>query len=509
MLRLMVEATHTSRTRAPHPATERPAAGGALLAVILLGQFMAILDVSIVNVALPTLRTDLDVSGAGLQLIVAGYVLSYAVLLITGARLGGMFGHRRVFNIGLAGFTVASLACGLAPGTSSLIAFRFLQGVSAALMTPQVMSLIQRNFAGAARMRALGYFSAVIAGGVVVGQAAGGLLVSADLFDAGWRTVFLVNVPIGVLLLVVGPRVMPSDEGRAGVGLDLPGLLVLSAAVLLFVMPLILGHELGWPAWTAVSLAASVVLFVLFVLVERWVAARGRRPLISGRVLRAPGLLPAAGTLLLGPASWAGFLFTTTLHLQGDLGMSPLRSGLAFVPCVVAFAAVGLSWQRLPSSWHANLIPVGLAFAAVSYLFLGPLAGGGARYEILTALIGLGLGVMSIIISVTLEHVPVEDAADASGLLLTLMQLGQVIGIATVGTVFLTTAADGGSTRDAEYSTGWALAAVAFVAAASALLLARRRGRQLRVVVPVQAHDVDPDRADQVIVAAPTVPTGV
>ncbi|EFC86440.1 MFS transporter [Parafrankia sp. EUN1f] len=475
----------TEERRTP-PAPQR--AAGALLAVLLLGQFMSVLDVSIVNVALPTLRADLDVSGAGLQLVVAGYTVAYSVLLITGARLGGVLGHRRAFHLGLIGFTLTSLACGLAPGTTSLIVFRFLQGASAALMTPQTMSLIQRNFTGEARLRAMGFFSAMIAGGVVVGQVAGGLLVSLDLFGAGWRTVFLVNVPVGLALMVAGPRVIPPDEPEGEVDLDLLGLVILGAAVLLFVMPLILGHELGWPAWTWGCLAASVVVFALFVWVERGLAARGRRPLLSVRMLRAPGLRPAAAMLLLAPATWAGFLFTTTLHLQGDLGMSALKSGLAFVPCVVAFGAVGLSWQRVPARWHANLIPAGFAVAAVAYLFVGPLADGGVGYELLTALIGFGLGVMSIIMSVALEGVALSDAADASGLLLTLMQLGQVVGVAGVGTVFLTAVGDDGSTRHAEYITGRVLAAVALVAVVSALLLVRdrRRGRVDQVPVAVR-----------------------
>ncbi|OHV45809.1 transporter [Pseudofrankia sp. BMG5.36] len=458
---------------APAPAGR---GGGLALAVLLLGQFMAILDVSIVNVALPTLRADLSTSDAGLQLIVAGYVLSYAVLLITGARLGGMIGHRATFLAGLAVFTITSGACGLAPGSGTLIGFRFVQGAGAALMTPQVMSMIQRTFTGPARARALGLFTAVVAGGVVVGQAAGGLLVSADLFGSGWRPVFLLNVPIGAVLLAIGPRVLPKDRGGHGVRLDVPGLLVVSPAVLLFVLPLILGHDEGWPAWCIASLIASVALFGLFAAVERRVAARGGQPLISGPVLRAPGLLPAVGVLLLAPATWGAFLFTTTLHLQGDLGMGPLGSGLAFIPCVAAFALVSLNWQRMPGRWHSRLVPAGFALAAVSYLWIGPLAGGGVGYELITAVIGLGLGVMPIVMTLALQHVPVENAPDASGLLLTVMQLGQVTGIATVGTVFLTVTENSHSTGHAEYATGWALAAVAVAAAATALLLARRRG---------------------------------
>ncbi|MBL7499358.1 MFS transporter [Frankia sp. CNm7] len=478
--------TAPPRSRPPEPrspavatvaatAAARGHGGRLALAVLLLGQFMAILDVSIVNVALPTLRTDLRTSDAGLQLVVAGYVLSYAVLLITGARLGGIVGHRRTFLAGLAVFTLASAACGLAPGTGTLIGFRFVQGAGAALMTPQVMSMIQRTFTGPARARALGLYTTVVAGGIVVGQAAGGLLVSADLFGSGWRPVFLVNVPVGVVLLAVGRRVLPVDGGRHGAGLDLPGVLVISPAVLLVVLPLILGHDEGWPAWCAASMAAGVALFGLFAAVERRVAARGGRPLISARVLRAPGLLPAVAVLILAPASWGAFLFTTTLHLQGELGMGALGSGLAFIPCVVAFGLVSLNWQRLPGHWHSRLIPAGFALAAVAYLWIGPLAGGGVGYEALTAVIGLGLGVMPIVMTVALAHVPVEDAPDASGLLLTVMQLGQVTGVATVGTVFLTVAADSHSTRHAEYATGWSLAATALAAACAALVLARRR----------------------------------
>ncbi|GAA4226200.1 MFS transporter [Actinomadura meridiana] len=441
---------------------------------------MSILDTNIVNVALPTLRVDLDASGAGLQLVVAGYIISYAVLLITGARLGDLAGHRRMYHAGLAAFTLTSLACGLAPTTGTLVVFRFLQGASAALLTPQVMSMIQRNFTGAARARALGIYAAVIAGGVVVGQVAGGLLVSADLFGMGWRTVFLVNVPVGVGLLFAGPRVLPRDEaheraGRSRGELDIPGLLTLSPAVLLFVVPLIMGHELDWPLWGWASLAASVFFLAAFVLVERRVAATGGRPLLPARVLRSPGLVPACVALLFGPGSWAAFLFTTTLHLQGELRMSPVKSGLAFVPCVLAFGLVGLNWRRLPPRLHRAVIPVGFALAAAGYLCVGPLAGGGAPYEALTGVIGFGLGVMPIIMTVALTHVDQRDAADASGLLLTVMQLSQVIGIATVGTLFLTLSESSGSTRHAEYGTGWALTVMALLGTAAGVFLARGR----------------------------------
>ncbi|WP_131764144.1 MFS transporter, partial [Actinomadura fibrosa] len=244
---------------------------------------------------------------------------------------------------------------------------------------------------------------------------------------------------------------------------------------LLFVVPLILGHELGWPAWGWVSLGASAVFLAAFAEVERRVAADGGRPLVSARVLRLPGLLPASVCILFGPCTWASFLFTTTLHLQGDLRMSPMESGLAFVPSVTAFALVGLNWQRLPARWQRRAVPAGFAVASAGYLFIGPLAGGGAPYELLTAVIGFGLGVMPIIMTVALENVPAGDAADAGGLMLTLMQVGQVVGVATVGTLFLGLAEDGGSTRHAEYATGWALAGLTLAGALCGLVLARGR----------------------------------
>jgi hypothetical protein len=285
--------------------------------------------------------------------------------------------------------------------------------------------------------------------------------------------VFLLNVPIGALVLAVGPRLLPRDRGDRSVGIDLPGLAVVTPAVLLVALPLILGHDQGWPAWCVASLAVGVALFGLFALVERRVAARGGRPLVPGRVLRAPGLLPGGLVLVLAPATWGAFLFTTTLHLQGDLRLDALRSGLAFVPSVAAFALVSLGWQRMPARTHHLLVPSGFLLAAVGYVFVGPLAGGGMWYEALTAVIGLGLGVMPIVMTVALAHVPLADASDASGFLLTMLQLGQVGGIATIGTLFLTEAAGSHSTRHAEYATGWSLAGTALVASLVAMLLAR------------------------------------
>src|SRR5215469_5744327 len=199
----------------------RDRARWVMLIVLLCGQFMALLDVTIVNVAMPTIGRSLHASGAELQLVIAGYTVSYAMLLITGARLGDLIGRRRMFLLGVAGFSLASLACGLAPGIGVLIAARFVQGAAAAAMMPQIMTVIQVRFDGAARARALSAYAVVLSSGFVAGQVIGGVLVTANLFGEAWRPVFLVNVPIGLAVLALVPRVVPADAPARGRQLDL------------------------------------------------------------------------------------------------------------------------------------------------------------------------------------------------------------------------------------------------------------------------------------------------
>lgn len=479
-------------------AAARPHRPGLVLAVVLIGQFMAILDVSIVNVAAPTIRADLDASGAALQLIVAGYTIAYAMLLITGARLGGRHGPGRTFLLGLALFTAASLACGLAWSSGALIAFRLLQGAGAAVMVPQVLNIVQLHFDGPARARALSTYAAVIAGGIVAGQVAGGVLVEADLFGAGWRPVFLVNVPLGVALLLAGRRLLPdrahgrgrrggnmSTPGGPGRRLDVPGLVLLSAAVVALVVPLVLGRELDWPVWGWALLAACPVLLAIFAGVERRIGRRGGTPLIPAEVVRAPTMLPAALAMFAAMATYGGFLFSMALHLQSGLGDGPREAGLRFVPAAVGFATGSLTWQRLPARWHGRLIPLGFGAAALAYAGLAPvLDGGGHGGVALPALFlvsGIGFGyAYSPILSLALRHVVPAHAPDASGLLVTVVQLGQVVGVATFGTLFLSRVDPGAhpATVDAITTTATGLTlAVALAAGLGAWLAAAARDR--------------------------------
>ena len=431
---------------AGQPRPGRGTRPGALLAIILVGQMMAVIDVFIVNVGLPTIHADLRATGSGLQLIVAGYTIAYAVLLVTGARLGAILGYARMFLAGTAVFTLASLGCGLAGSASQLIGLRFLQGAGAALMIPQVLSLIQRSFSGEARARAMTFYSAVLACGALLGQIAGGLLISADVAGAAWRPLFLVNVPIGIALLAAGRRWLPlsrdqDQEGPAG-RLDLAGVATLCPAVLAFVLPLVLGQEEGWPVWGWVTLAASAALIGVFAAVERRVSRRGGHPIVSWRVLRLPGLASSVTALFLVMASFSGFLFALTLYLQEALGYSALRAALTFAPTGVAFALVSLVWRRLPRRAHHGLNIAGFGVYAVALLGLAAaLRGGGGDgpglYLALTALGGASAAAFSPLMTRALVRVPVQHAADASGLIVTTIQLAIVTGVATFGTLYL------------------------------------------------------------------------
>jgi Major Facilitator Superfamily len=419
----------TRDARAGLPAGhDHPVRPGLVLAVVLIGQFMAVLDASIVNVAAPSIHASLRASGAGLQLVVAGYTITYAVLLVTGARLGDILGHRRVFLSGLVLFTLASLGCGLA-GTA-------------------------------------------------------GLLISANLFGSSWRPVFLVNVPIGVALLAIGARALPHGRGEPGRTLDLSGLALLTPAVLAFVLPLVLGQPEHWPLWGWVLMAASVPLVAAFAAAERRVAGSGGTPLIPGRVLRVPGVPVAIAALFTVMTIFSGFFFTLALHLQDGLGFSPLRAGLAFAPAAVTFALVSLNWRRLPPRWHGALIVGGFA------LFAAGMAGlawvlhsggtGGAGLYLLGGLSGAGMAAaFSPLMTRVLLSVPVELAADATGVVVTVNQLGLLVGVATFGTLYLnlagrlpahaTSGVFGHMSAHAEAVTFLALAALALAGVALAI----------------------------------------
>jgi MFS family permease len=425
-------------------STQVTARRGWLLAVLLTMLFMYQADAAIVNVATPAIRTDLGASGAQLELVISGYLLASATLIVTGARLGYLHGCRRVFLTGLGVFGAASLACGLAPSPVVLIAARVLQGVGGALAFPQVLTGIQAYFGeGPPRARALSLYSVALAGGAVAGQILGGLLVSADLFGLGWRPVFLINVPVTLAALLAGVRFLPRDGAIDGsTRLDAPGAVTLSAAVLLIIVPLTLGREAGWPAWAWACLAASLPVAWSFGVIEKRRAASGRSPLIDLQVIRrrpiAWGLLPQA----LAVATYYGLLFTLAVYLQRGLGRSALVSGLTLLPWVVAFALPGRVQGRLPGRWQPLLPLAGCLILATAYgaISVSMVTGEhpAALLPGLLALGGLGLGTSfsSMLVHVTTAATP-RYAADISGTFTTSVQIAGTIAVAAFGSLYL------------------------------------------------------------------------
>ncbi|MGW4474524.1 MFS transporter [Nonomuraea sp. NPDC004354] len=347
-----------------------PVAGarrGRMLAVLLTGQVMASMDGSIVSVAAETIRDDLHAGGAAIQLIVSGYLLTVGVLLVTCARIGDVVGQRRAFLLGLGWFTGASLLCGLAPDVNVLVLARIAQAMGAALLTPQIFSLIQTHWEGTARRRAIGLYSMVLALGVALGQVVGGLVVSADLFGLSWRPVFLINIPIGVTALAVGPRLLPLSRMDGQARLDPGGVAVLTAAMAAITVPLIFGRELGWPGWVWISLVCGAALTVGFVRYE----TRARYPLLDPASVRPRGVKPGLVACWTVMGCYTVFLLTLTLHLQTALGFSPLHAGLAFVPYALGFGALSLSWTRFPQRLQRALPIAGpIAFAGGASLLV-------------------------------------------------------------------------------------------------------------------------------------------
>jgi MFS family permease len=444
----------------------------ALLAVLLAPLFMYQADVTIVNVANPSIDADLGASGAELQLVVGGYLLASATLFITGARLGQTHGYRRLFLIGLGAFGLASLACGLAPAPAMLIVARVVQGAGGALMIPQILTGIQLTFTDAAeRTRALGLYSIALAAGAVAGQILGGVIVAADLLGSQWRPIFLINVPVAIAVMAAGLRLLPADRiGDHPRRLDLPGIATLSSALLLLVLPLTLGREQHWPVWTWVSLAASLPLLLAFVAVERRAGDRGDAPLLNLHVLARPaikwGLWPQAIVI----STYYGLLFSLALYLQKGLGLSPLASGLTLVSWVAAFGVPGRFINRVPGSLAPLLAPAGCLILTAGYAAISASMFAGRHPEALLVVLlgiggfGLGTTFSSILGHLTAAATP-RYAADISGVFTTSLQVAGAIGVAVFGTAYLALV-----TRPADATHAFAILTAVF--AATALLAA-------------------------------------
>jgi predicted MFS family arabinose efflux permease len=451
--------------------------------VLLAAPFLAQADATIANVATPAIRTDLHASPAAVELVIGGYLVTYAALLITGARLGQTHGYKRLFLLGVTLFGISSLVGGLAPNPAVLIAMRVLQGAAAALMYPQTLTGIQLTFTGRERARAIGLFAIALSTGAVVGQILGGVLVSADLAGTGWRPIFLVNVPICLGVALAALRVLPTDAPPGGARLDIPGVLALTATVLLVVVPLTLGHAEGWPVWTWLCLTAAAPTFWLFLTGQRRRQARGAAPLIDIHVVRRPPVLLGLLALLTTTGTYYALLFTLAQYIQQGLGRGALASGLLLVPWVAAFGIAGQITRRLPPRATPLLPAIGYALLTIAYLTIGVLLytgrpGDGWLIPLLgLGGLGLGTGFATLLTHLT-NAVPASNAPDISGVSTTTTQIGGAIGVAAFGGLYFALAHQPGDETQARHAfaiTCIALAAATLTAILTAHLATHRR----------------------------------
>jgi EmrB/QacA subfamily drug resistance transporter len=433
-----------------------------VLGVVLMGTFMAVLDVAIVNVAIPSIHADLGASFGEIEFVVSAYTLTYACLLVTGGRLGDNYGRKLLFILGLVVFAAASAACGVAPSSEILIAARAVQGVGGALMYPQVLAIIQINFVDRERDRALGIFGSVIGIAAVAGQILGGSLIQLDIWHLQWRPIFLVNVPIALATIVAAVFIVPKDERTERVGLDWGGVSLVTTALFLLIVPLLEGRELGWPPWIVACLVAALPIFGAFVWYERRFGRSGGRPLVRMELFACKSFAVGVPIAALFMAAYAGFLFTLALYLQVGLGFSPLQSGLVYTPTAIGFFMTSLAAPRLIPLLGRQVLTVGYVLAAFGLAATATTVySAGARlhgFELAPSLFIAGLGNgfgLSPLVGTVITGLAPQEAGAGAGVVTTTLQVGNALGVALIGLLFFVML--GGAPPGAAYADAFAL----------------------------------------------------
>jgi EmrB/QacA subfamily drug resistance transporter len=412
-----------------------------VLAILVAAQFMYVVDTFIVNVAIPSMRADLRASTAQIEGVIAIYQIAYASMVITGGRLGDMFGAKRLFLIGLIGFTLTSLACGFAPSASTLILGRLAQGLTAALMVPQVLATIHNLFADAARSRAFAFFGIALGLGGAVGFVLGGWLVTWNPAHLGWRAIFFVNGPIGIGLVLATLWLMPELRARAGMRLDRSGVAVLSAGLMLLIAPMLFGRDLGWPYWLFFVAAVGCVLLAGFPRLELAVERRGGLPLIERALLTDRAFQRGLAATFCFFLANVSFYFVITLFMQSGMGLSALDAGVTMVPLALAFVVASRHAAKLQHNGITALIN-GCAVQASGLAGLGLLVqftDTPSMFDLMVPLTLFGYGqglVMAQLFSAVLRSVAHAHAGSASGVLATTQQVANAVGVAVVGAVY-------------------------------------------------------------------------
>ncbi|HEX6472306.1 MAG TPA: MFS transporter [Streptosporangiaceae bacterium] len=435
----------TSVPRSPaevrQPARPQPDHGRwAVLAVVMIGFFMILLDGTIMNVAIPPLQQDLSATYSEAQWMMSGYALAYGLLLIPAGRLGDRLGHKRLFLAGLAGFTLASILCGTAGSAGQVVAWRVVQGGTAGLMNPAILAMIHAVFPPAERGRAFVWYGATAGVAAALGPVLGGLLISWDLGGWGWRPIFLLNVPIGLVALAAAAAVLPASRGRGG-SVDPVGTVLLTLALMLVIYPLIQGYNVGWPAWTFVCLAAFVPALAAFVAWQVRRLRRGVAPLIDIRLFRMRSFAAGVGVTLGLFVSFASLQFALSVYLQLGLGASAIVAALALLPFAVGtFIGSSVSDRAVRRLGRRALhLGAGLLFAGTAGV-IATIHYVGVDVDALwlapdTLVAGIGAMLLGApIINIILTDVPGQDAGSVGGVIATAQRVGHALGIAIVGT---------------------------------------------------------------------------
>ncbi|SHL45813.1 MFS transporter [Actinacidiphila paucisporea] len=450
----MASASSTLSPSAPRSAAPDAGRSALGLLVLLAATFMTSLDLFIVNVAIPAVQSDLRAGSAAIQWVVAGFGLAVATGLVTAGRLGDVFGRRRVFAVGLALFTATSAACGLAPSAGTLVAARVLQGLSAALMGPQVLAILQTGWTGRAQARAFSMYGLTMGVGAVFGQLIGGLLIKADLLGLGWRACFLINLPVGLAALAATPRALRESRAPRRPRLDSTGVALSTAAVVALVLPLIQGRSLGWPVWTWLCLAGSAVLFAVFVAHQRRLGAAGGDPVLDLALFRQRGFRAGALAQLVFWTGQGSFFLILALYLQAGRGLDALASGVVFLAIGGGYLLTSTAAHRIAERLGRRTVPAGALIMAVGLgaLWAAVHASGttGGLGELVPGLFLDGVGMGMVIAPLThdaLDTVPAPLVGAASGVVATIQQVSGALGIALIGIVFYGSVGDGATDR--------------------------------------------------------------
>jgi MFS family permease len=407
---------------------------------------MVVLDFFIVNVALPSMQTDLHASAGSVEWVVAGYSLTSAVFLITGSRLGDRYGRRLLFAVGLALFTLASAGCGLAPSATALVVARLAQGVGAAALMPNVLALIGALYEGPDMLRALSAYGMVMGLAAVGGQLLGGALLAVDPAGLEWRSVFLINIPVGLGALALVRSLVPESRAQTGGRIDLAGTALVTAAVTAMVLPLIQSHPPqahGWPLWTWLSLAAAPLLLAAFVVQQRRLASIGGSPMLAPALFKSRAFTAGLAGQLVFWCGQASFFLVLALYLQQGRGLSPLDCGLVFTFMAAAYLATSMRAPTLTATHGRRVLAFGaLALAAGHALLFGAVAlvgTGGSVFALAPGLIlagaGMGLGITPLA-TLVMGSAPPEHVGSVSGVLATAQNIGSAVGVAGIGAIF-------------------------------------------------------------------------